>query len=340
MWIKPLHTCCHYRQTVKNTDFSSGAPRTMNNPPIFRFAPSPNGRLHPGHAYSALVNWHMARQTGGRFLLRIEDVDGGRARDEYIEQIFEDLAWLGLEWEKPVLKQSEHMHHYATALARLDKMGLLYPCFATRREILEHPRTRSMPENPDGVPIYPGLYRDVPEAKTRPRIEAGEPHTLRLDMQKALAIAGQKVGEISFRERRRDGSCRIVKASPACWGDVVLARKDIPTSYSLAVVVDDARQGITHVVRGEDLRDATSLHRLLQILLDLPEPLYFHHPLVVDRTGRKLSKSDRDISLAALRANGITPQQLIEQLPPLYVQEHLAPGSRCKTQPLTGKKHE
>jgi glutamyl-Q tRNA(Asp) synthetase len=297
-------------------------PEEKTPSPVFRFAPSPNGELHLGHAYSALVNDHLARQLQGRFLLRIEDVDGGRARDEFERQIYEDLEWLGIEWEKPVWKQSEHLDNYTKALKKLQYMDLLYPCFASRREIADHPSTQTMPENPDGFPIYPGLYRDFPEHLAAKRIAKGDPHTLRLNMKKALEAAQDKLAvhkreTISFRERQSDGRYKTVFESPAIWGDVVLARKEIPTSYTLAVIIDDALQGVTHVTRGEDLYFATSLQRLLQILLDLPEPLYFHHPLIVDMTGRKLSKSARDVSLKAIRATGISSQELRLQLPPL-----------------------
>ncbi len=291
--------------------------KTKEKQAVFRFAPSPNGELHLGHAYSALVTNHLATQCGGRFLLRIEDVDGGRAREEYEHQIYDDLHWLGLRWERPVWKQSEHLDNYKKALDKLNKLGLLYPCFASRAEINRHPLTKTMPDTPDGFPIYPGIYRNLPAAEATQRIHNGEPHTLRLNMQKAVELALTRVKTISFRERQHDGSYMIVEENPSKWGDVVLARKEIPTSYTLAVVVDDALQGVTHVTRGEDLYYATSLQRLLQILLDLPEPLYFHHPLIVDMTGRKLSKSDEDVSLKAIRTTGLAPQQLRLQLPPL-----------------------
>ena len=291
----------------------------MNTQPVFRFAPSPNGLLHLGHAYSALVTDHLARVHDGRFLLRIEDVDGGRARPEFEQQIFDDLRWLGLEWEEPVWKQSQHMENYAAALAKLDEMGLLYPCFATRKEIRHYheQRNAALPHTPDGLPIYPHIYRDYPPEKARRRIAAGEPHALRLHMPKAMQLALQKVKRVCWQERQTNGDYQTICDPPEVWGDVVLARKDIPTSYTLAVVVDDALQGVTHVTRGEDLYHATRLQRLLQILLDLPEPLYFHHPLIADPTGRKLSKSERDVSLKALRATGLTPQEIRSQLPPL-----------------------
>ena len=291
----------------------------MSNPPVFRFAPSPNGELHLGHAYSALVTDDLAKQERGRFLLRIEDVDGGRARDEFIEQIYDDLTWLGLTWESPVWKQSQHMENYAKALEKLRQLGLLYPCFASRREIAEHELTQTMPNTPDGPPIYPGIYRDYSPAKAAARIAAGEPHTLRLDMKRAVALALQKVDVISFRERQKDGSYQVIDVSPLDWGDMILARREMPTSYNLAVVVDDALQGVSHVTRGEDLYYATSMQRLLQILLDLPEPLYFHHPLLVDMTGRKLSKSNDETSLKTIRATGISAAELCLQLPPMIL---------------------
>lgn len=291
----------------------------MSNRPVFRFAPSPNGELHLGHAYSALVTDHLAKQARGRFLLRIEDVDGGRARDEFIDQIYDDLAWLGIEWEMPVWKQSEHMDNYAKALAKLEKLGLLYPCFASRREIAEHELTQTMPHTPDGFPIYPGIYRDYSPTKVSARIAAGEPHTLRLNMEKAVELALQIVPEMSFRERQKDGSYQTIEVAPLLWGDMVLARREMPTSYNLAVVVDDALQGVTHVTRGEDLYYATSMQRLLQVLLELSEPHYFHHPLLVDMTGRKLSKSDDETSLKTIRATGISAEELCLQLPPLIL---------------------
>ncbi len=291
----------------------------MSNSPVFRFAPSPNGELHLGHAYSALVTDHLARAERGRFLLRIEDVDGGRARDEYIDQIYDDLTWLGLTWETPVWKQSQHMENYAKALDKLKQLGLLFPCFASRREIAEHELTPTMPDTPDGFPIYPGIYRDTPAKEAASRIAEGEPHTLRLNMEKAVALALQKTDVISFQERQKDGSYQVITVSPLDWGDMVLARREMPTSYNLAVVVDDALQGVTHVTRGEDLYYATSMQRLLQILLDLPEPLYFHHPLLVDMTGRKLSKSDDETSLKTIRATGISAAELCLQLPPLIL---------------------
>jgi glutamyl-Q tRNA(Asp) synthetase len=279
----------------------------MASAPVFRFAPSPNGELHLGHALSALIGFERARAAGGRFLLRIEDIDVARTRPEFITAIFEDLAWLGLTWEEPVLMQSERMAAYRAAAGRLEAMGLLYPCFATRAEI--EAAAVAEPRDPDGAPLYPGLYRDAHPQDMAPRKASGEPFALRIDMRRALAMAHAKLdgAALTFSELADDGSPQIVAADPARWGDAVLVRKDTPTSYHLAVVVDDAWQAVTHVTRGRDLFAATDLHRLLQVLLDLPEPVYQHHRLVTDVGGRKLAKSARDTSLKALRRQGATP---------------------------------
>lgn len=289
----------------------------MTTPPTFRFAPSPNGLLHRGHAFSALVNQRLAQKLGGRLLLRIEDVDHGRARPEFERQIYDDLAWLGIAWEQPVLRQSEAMDAYAFALDTLDEMGVLYPCFATRRELASHPAAARLPTTPDGAPLYPGIYRGYDRAAAEARIAAGEAYQLRLDLEQALAIARQKRADVAFTAWHPSGRTERIALDPSVWGDAVLARKDVRTSYTLAVVIDDARQQVSHVVRGQDLYQATSLQRLVQVLLDLPAPLYFHHPLVLDADGRKLAKSEGDESLMHLRAAGLTPQQLIAQLPPL-----------------------
>ena len=285
----------------------------MSTRPIFRFAPSPNGELHLGHAYSALVSFDMARRLGGRFLLRIEDIDVGRCRPEFEARILEDLAWLGLEWEEPVRRQSEHFETYRDAAARLEDRGLLYPCFATRKEIAEAVSAASEPlTDPDGAPLYPGLYRGARRAEIERRRAAGEAHALRLDLERAVAAARERAGaDIAFTELAADGRHEAVHtAEPGRWGDTVIVRKDVPTSYHLSVVVDDALQGVTHVTRGRDLFAATDLHRLLQILLDLPEPLYHHHGLIADAEGRKLSKSHEDRSLRSLRDHGATPADI------------------------------
>lgn len=276
------------------------------SPHVFRFAPSPNGELHLGHALSALVGWERAKAAGGRFLLRIEDIDTGRTRTEYVTGIFEDLRWLGLTWEEPVLMQSTRFAAYGKAAARLQAMGLLYPCFATRAEI---EAVASGSRDPDGAPLYPGLWKGRPAVEAEERRKAGEPFALRIDMERALEAAhsGLSGHELTFVELDEAGGSRTLSTDPARWGDAVIVRKDTPASYHLAVVVDDAWQGITHVTRGRDLFAATDIHRLLQVLLDLPQPVYHHHRLVTDGDGRKLAKSARDTSLRSLREGGATP---------------------------------
>ena len=278
--------------------------------PVLRFAPSPNGELHLGHALSALANFDLARRLGGCFLLRIEDIDITRSRPEFIDGIYRDLAWLGIAWEVPVLRQSEHLPVYAEAAARLEAQGLLYPCFASRAEI----QAASLPGvvDPDGAPLYPGLHRNLPADVIEARRQRGEPFAMRLDMARALAAAQKLTGgaPITSTALAEDLSPSTVIADPARWGDAVIQRKDAATSYHLSVVVDDARQGVTHVVRGADLAAATDLHRLLQVLLGLPAPLYHHHRLITDAEGRKLAKSRRDTSLRELREQGVTPADI------------------------------
>jgi glutamyl-Q tRNA(Asp) synthetase len=286
----------------------------MTDQPVFRFAPSPNGHLHLGHAFSALVTHDMARAQGGRFLLRIEDIDISRCRPEYEARLRDDLAWLGLDWEEPVRRQSEHFDTYRQALEELDAQGLLYPCFATRREIAAALEAAGKPHafDPDGAPLYPHLHKDLAPDEMEKRKARGEPFALRLDMEAALARA-EALGALPLRFTEMDEtleSATRVEADPARWGDAVIARKDVPTSYHLAVVVDDAAQGVSHVTRGRDLYASTDLQRLLQALLGLPEPAYHHHRLVLDETGRKLAKSHGDKSLAALRAEGLTPADI------------------------------
>jgi glutamyl-Q tRNA(Asp) synthetase len=281
---------------------------------IFRFAPSPNGYLHLGHAYSAVLNARMAGEAGGRLLLRIEDIDATRCRPEYEAAIFEDLRWLGLDWEEPVRRQSQHLAAYADALERLATRGLIYPSFESRAEIAAlvaaRERDGPWPRDPDGASLYPGTAKALPPKERDRRMAAGDPYALRLDIAAALAALGAP--PLTWRETGAGpgGETGLIPADPAQWGDVVLARKDIPTSYHLAVVVDDALQGITHVVRGQDLFAATSLHRLLQILLVLPEPIYHHHRLILDGDGRKLSKSTRATGLRELRAGGASPADI------------------------------
>lgn len=284
--------------------------------PIFRFAPSPNGWLHAGHALSALTGYEMARRLGGRFLVRIEDIDTARARPEYVSGIFEDLRWLGIAWEEPVLVQSQHFAEYRRATERLLADGLLYPCFATRSEIEAAARGAPDRRDPDGAPLYPGLHKGLSGAEVARRMAAGEPFALRLDMEKALARWREIGGgaPLTFTELAADGQAETRLADPARWGDAVIVRKDVPPSYHLAVVVDDARQGVSHVTRGRDLLAATDIHRLLQALLGLPEPLYHHHRLIADAAGRKLSKSAGDAALRMLRAEGMRAAELRRRL--------------------------
>jgi glutamyl-Q tRNA(Asp) synthetase len=277
--------------------------------PVFRFAPSPNGYLHLGHAFSALLNFDLARETGGHFLLRIEDIDPGRCRAEFEAAIYEDLAWLGIGWELPVRRQSEHLAEYRKSLAELSGLGLLYPSFESRAEIAgmvaRAEQREPWPRDPDGAPVYPGQGKSLSKAERKRRIESGAPYALRLEMAAACLHAG----ELCWNELGEgpDGESGIIVARPQAWGDVVLARKEMPTSYHLSVVVDDALQGVTDVVRGQDLFHSTSVHRLLQHLLGLQQPAYRHHPLVRDRAGRKLSKSGSATGLRELRAAGASP---------------------------------
>jgi glutamyl-Q tRNA(Asp) synthetase len=277
-------------------------------PPVFRFAPSPNGYLHLGHAFSALLNFDLARASGGRLLLRIEDIDPTRCRAEYEEAIYQDLAWLGISWEAPVRRQSEHLGAYRKALDRLAAQGLIYPGFESRADIAKLVRQREAqgpwPRDPDGAPLYPGEAKLLSEDARAGLVETGLPYALRLDMSASIARAG----ELSWTEcgEGPNGETGRLVAAPQVWGDVVLARKETPTSYHLSVVVDDALQGVTDVVRGADLFHATSVHRLLQQLLGLPEPVYRHHRLICDEAGHKLAKSTRSTALRELRAQGAT----------------------------------
>ena len=279
--------------------------------PVFRFAPSPNGRLHLGHAYSALLNAEIAARLGGRFLLRIEDIDLTRCRPEYELGIYEDLAWLGLYWEKPVRRQSEHFADYRAAFRRLRERDLVYPCFCSRKDIAAASAGRDLPRDPDGTPLYPGTCAGVPAAERTRRMASGEPHAWRLHMCKALAAAP---GPFHYRRFDDLDMEQAVDADPAPWGDAVVVRKETPTSYHLSVVVDDAIQGVTHVVRGKDLEAATDLHVLLQRLLGLPGPVYRHHPLIRDPAGEKLSKSAMSPPLADLRAAGVSAADVRRQL--------------------------
>lgn len=266
---------------------------------VTRFAPSPTGLLHLGHVYAAGFASQAAKAARGVFLVRLEDIDTTRVRPEYETAIFEDLAWLGLEWQQPVRKQSEHFEDYRSALARLEAMGLLYPCFCTRKEIqAEIAGAGQAPQGPDG-PLYPGICRSKSKAEQEERTAAGQPYALRLDVAKARALAGT---DLKWTDRMHGEH----EARPEIFGDVVLARKETPTSYHLAVVVDDALQGVTLVTRGEDLLPATHLHRLLQALLGLPVPEWQHHRLITDQHGKRLAKRDQARSLRSLREAGMS----------------------------------
>lgn len=277
---------------------------------VTRFAPSPNGLLHVGHALSAIIAHDVARKNGGRFLLRIEDIDLERRRPEFVTAIFEDLSWLGLTWEEPVLVQSEHFSEYLAAADRLIAMGLLYPCFASRKEIAD--AADPAKTDPDGAPLYPGIWRGAAPEAVGERMATGDSPALRLNMDAALQALKEKIGDkpLTFVEVGEDGSQQTVTADPGRWGDAIIVRKDVPASYHLSVVVDDARQGVTHVTRGQDLLAATDLQRLLQELLDLPQPVYSHHRVIRWSDGRKLSKSNKDMGLRALRDEGATADDI------------------------------
>ncbi len=272
-----------------------------------RFAPSPTGRLHLGHAYAALFAWEEARRAGGQFLLRIDDLDGTRSRPEYEQQIEADLTWLGLQWPEPLRRQSDCLPEYQAALERLRGMGLLYPCFCTRKAIQEEiARAGQAPQGPDG-PLYPGTCRSLSTNEVADRMQAGQDYALRMDMTKTLDAAGH---DLEWRDRAHG----TFRADPGLLGDVVLARKDTPTSYHLAVAVDDAAQGVTLVTRGEDLLPATHLHRVLQALLGLPMPEWLHHRLITDDTGKRLAKRDDARALSTFREEGWTPQRVRDVL--------------------------
>jgi glutamyl-Q tRNA(Asp) synthetase len=265
---------------------------------VTRFAPSPTGELHLGHAFSARIAWRRARDAGGRFLLRIEDIDIRRSRREFEAGILADLRWLGLDWDGAVRRQSEHFADYGRVLDTLDARGLIYPCFCTRADIAA---ATDAPHGPDG-PLYPGTCRHLPREDRRARLQAGEEHCLRLDAARAAAEAGP----YDFRDETRGR----IAGQPLLFGDVVLARKDTPTSYHLAVTVDDHLQGVTLVTRGEDLLPSTHVHGLLQRLLGYETPRYAHHPLMTDAAGRRFAKRDRSLTLRSLRENGLSPLQV------------------------------
>jgi glutamyl-Q tRNA(Asp) synthetase len=273
---------------------------------VTRFAPSPTGYLHLGHVRSALEGWRAAREAGGRFLLRIEDIDHTRCRPEYSDPIIEDLTWLGLDWDGPIRRQSEHFDGYRAALSRLEAAGLLYPCFCTRRDIqAEIAQAGGAPQGEMGAP-YPGTCRHLSAAERDARRREAADYALRLDVGAALTGSGP----LDFIEEGLHGPRRVA-ADPAALGDVVLARKEVPTSYHLAVTVDDALQGVTLVTRGADLFAATPIHRLLQALLDLPTPRYRHHPLLTDAAGRRLAKRDRALTIRAMREADQSPEQIL-----------------------------
>lgn len=274
---------------------------------VTRFAPSPTGRLHIGHGWSALMAMDMARAAGGAFHLRIEDIDGTRSRPEHVAGIIDDLLWLGIAWDGKIVHQSQRLHHYEAVLDQLRNMGLLYPCFCTRADIQS---SLTAPHGPEG-PVYPSTCRALGDGERAQRIAAGHPHAWRIDM----AAAVEQAGPLSWRamEVGTDEEIHIV-ADPLPHGDVVLARKDAPASYHLSCTLDDAAMGVTHVLRGEDLRSATHIHRLIQALLGLPSPAYRHHPLLAGADGRRLAKRDGSIAMADLRAQGVDPGALAADL--------------------------
>jgi len=286
---------------IKNSDY------------VTRFAPSPSGRLHKGHAFSALTAYRLAQENGGRFLLRIEDIDASRCKPEFVEGIYEDLAWLDLDWDRPVRLQSEHYSDYTAALDKLKTLGALYPCFCTRKDIREEiQRAESAPHAPKrgttGL-VYPGLCRGKDIAKCEAMIAEGKPHAWRLDLKAAL----KKIkGPLIWHDEIKGD----ITAVPHELGDVVLARKDMPTSYHLSVVVDDAVQGINHIIRGEDLFQATHIHIVLQKLLGLATPAYHHHALLLDEQGERFAKRNKSATLENLQTAGVRAADLINELFP------------------------
>ncbi len=276
--------------------------------PILRFAPSPNGLLHLGHAYSALFTSLWAEALGGRFLLRIEDIDITRSKPEFTAAIFEDLAWLGLAWEEPVMRQSDRFAIYAAAADRLKRRDLLYPCFCSRAELAAH----ASGTDPDGAPLYPGTCRHLPPGEARRRLEQGVEANWRLKTDDAVALTG--VLTYSVAGPTPADRPQIRYARPERWGDVVLQRKGTPTSYHLSVVIDDDAEAVTHVTRGRDMEPSTDIHVLLQMLLGLGSPLYTFHKLILDAEGRKLSKSKGSPSLRSLREAGRTAEEIRRQL--------------------------
>ncbi len=279
---------------------------------VFRFAPSPNGFLHLGHAFSALFNLKLTRACGGTLLLRIEDIDRERSSRLYEDALIEDLHWLGVAWSGTPRRQSEHMVDYRAALEDLARRGLAYPCFCSRGEIAKTCSAKmDWPRDPDGAHLYPGTCRELTAAQRKDRIEDGARWSWRLDMEKALREIG---APLDYREFHEGEAGRSVAAEPSAWGDALIGRRDAPTSYHIACVLDDHAQAVTDVVRGADLEPATGLHRLLQALLGLQTPCYRHHRLLLDETGRKLSKSKSSPSLRNLRRQGLSPADIRAEL--------------------------
>ncbi|EJM99244.1 tRNA glutamyl-Q(34) synthetase GluQRS [Phyllobacterium sp. YR531] len=277
--------------------------------PVFRFAPSPNGSLHLGHAYSALLNQKIAHNLHGRLLLRLEDIDRERCTPELEYFMLDELEWIGFSWEQPVRRQSEHFPVYQAALDRLIQMDLVYPAFLSRsgiRDEIERSNIDDWPRDPDGAPLYPHTERELSNRERQARISAGKPFAWRLNMDRAIETTGKPLVWHEFISHEN------IYARPQDWGDVIIARRDMPTSYHLSVVIDDSLQGITHVVRGKDLYHATSVHRLLQHLFGIEPPLYHHHRLILDESGNKLSKSRKDTSLRSLRQKGMTRQEICD----------------------------
>jgi glutamyl-Q tRNA(Asp) synthetase len=280
--------------------------------PVVRFAPSPNGYLHLGHAYSALLNQQLARKSGGALLIRIEDIDPERSRPHFETALLEDLAWLGLEWEQPPRRQSEYLGDYRAVLEELARRGLAYPCFCSRTEIMAQcAAEKNGPRDPDGSLLYPGTCRRLSLDEREARIDAGARFCLRLDMAKALQIVQTP---LTYLECHEGPESVAVKVDPSRWGDALIGRRDVPASYHIACTLDDDTQRVTDVVRGVDLEAATGLHRLLQALLGLRTPFYRHHRLVLDDDGRKLAKSRSAVSLRDLRAQGVTPEEVRRRL--------------------------
>lgn len=288
----------HLFPPLKSTGLPNRSMRT-------RFAPSPTGELHIGHAYSALFAAYYARDNAGMFVLRIEDIDQGRARQEFEDRIFEDLDWLGLEWEEPVRRQSAHFDTYRDALESLDRQGLVYPCFCTRKEIqAEIENASRAPHGPEGE-VYPGTCRNLSHEQKTKKINTGTPYAMRLDMARAIEITGPDLHWF-------DHGLGWIKADPAQLGDVVLARKDVPASYHLSVVVDDSLQDIPLVTRGADLLYATHLHTLLQVLMGNDLPQYYHHNLLLDENGQRFAKRNKSVTLKSLREQGYTPVNILK----------------------------